>query len=100
MAEQASSGTVADAGQGASEATANTGTHGLDSVVGPSPKHHDAHHGRPASWVAVSIIIVGFIVGGIAMVPHPHWLVFWIGAGIVVIGCIAAAAAHILDDWY
>ena len=50
--------------------------------------------------MAVSIIIVGFIVGGIAMVPHPHWLLFWIGAGIVVIGCIMAATAHILDDWY
>ncbi len=100
MAEQASSGTVADAGQGASEATANTGTHGLDSVVGPSPKHHDAHHGRPASWVAVSIIIVGFIVGGIAMVPHPKWWLFWTGTGIVVIGAILATTTRIFDDWY
>ena len=65
------------------------------------PSHgHEAHHGRPASWVAVSIIIVGFVVGGIAMVPGPTWWLFWTGAGIVVIGGIMAAAAHILDDWY
>jgi hypothetical protein len=61
---------------------------------------HEAHHGRPASWVAVSIIIVGFIVGGIAMVPSPKWWLFWTGTGIVVIGGIMAAAAHIMDDWY
>ena len=92
MTEQAASGTMADA-------TGNTGAHGLDAQTGMS-YGHEAHHGRPASWVAVSIIIVGFVVGGIAMVPSPKWWLFWTGAGIVVVGCIMAAAAHILDDWY
>ena len=92
MTEQAASGTVADA-------AGNTGAHGLDAQTGVS-YGHEAHHGRPASWVAVSIIIVGFIVGGIAMVPSPKWWLFWTGTGIVVIGCIMAAAAHIMDDWY
>jgi hypothetical protein len=92
VTEQAASGTVADA-------AGNTGAHGLDAQTGVS-YGHEAHHGRPASWVAVSIIIVGFIVGGVAMVPTPKWWLFWTGAGIVVIGCIMAAAAHILDDWY
>ena len=92
MTEQAASGTVADA-------AGNTGAHGLDAQTGVS-YGHEAHHGRPASWVAVSIIIVGFVVGGIAMVPSPKWWLFWTGAGIVVIGCIMAAAAHIMDDWY
>jgi len=92
VTEQAASGTMADA-------TGNTGAHGLDAQTGMS-YGHEAHHGRPASWVAVSIIIVGFVVGGIAMVPSPKWWLFWTGAGIVVVGCIMAAAAHILDDWY
>ena len=92
MTEQAASGTVADA-------AGNTGAHGLDAQTGVS-YGHEAHHGRPASWVAVSVIIVGFIVGGVAMVPSPKWWLFWTGAGIVVIGGIMAAAAHILDDWY
>ena len=92
MTEQAASGTMADA-------TGNTGAHGLDAQTGMS-YGHEAHHGRPASWVAVSIIIVGFVVGGVAMVPSPKWWLFWTGAGIVVVGCIMAAAAHILDDWY
>ena len=92
MTEQAASGTVADA-------AGNTGEHGLDAQTGVS-YGHEAHHGRPASWVAVSIIIIGFVVGGVAMVPSPKWWLFWTGAGIVVIGCIMAAASHILDDWY
>ncbi len=92
MTEQAASGTTA-------EAEGNTGAHGLDAQTGVSYGHEE-YHGRSASWVAVSIIIVGFIVGGIAMVPHPKWWLFWTGAGIAVIGIIMAAAAHILDDWY
>jgi hypothetical protein len=92
VTEQAASGTVADA-------TGNTGAHGLDAQTGVSYEHEE-FHGRPASWVAVSVIIVGFIVGGVAMVPSPKWWLFWTGAGIVVIGCIMAGAARILDDWY
>lgn len=92
MTEQAASGTMADA-------TGNTGAHGLDAQTGMS-YGHEAHHGTPASWVAVSIIIVGFVVGGIAMVPSPKWWLFWTGAGIVVVGCIMAAAVRVLDDWY
>jgi hypothetical protein len=92
VTEQAASGAVADA-------AGNTGAHGLDAHTGVS-YGHEAHHGRPASWVAVSVIIVGFIVGGVALVPSPKWWLFWTGAGIVVIGGIMAAAAHIMDDWY
>ena len=93
MTEQAASGTMADA-------TGDTGAHGLDAQTGLSHVH-EGHHGRPASWVAVSIIIVGFILGGIALViTGQAWWLFWTGTGIVVIGCIMAAAAHILDDWY
>ena len=77
MADQAAPGTMAEA--------SNTGAHGLDAQIGPSYVH-EAHHGRPASWVAVSIIIVGFIVGGIALPVGPIWWLFWLGAGIVVLG--------------
>jgi hypothetical protein len=91
------------------EASGDTGAHGLDAQTGLSHgldsqtglSHvHETHHGRPASWVASSIIIVGFIVGGAAMVPHPTWWLFWLGAGIVVVGALYAAAVHIFDDWY
>jgi hypothetical protein len=89
VAEQPTSGTM----------TGNIGAHGLDAQTGPSHVH-EANHGRPASWVAVSIIIIGFVVGGIAMVIGPSWWLFWIGVAIVVIGGIIAMSAHVLDDWY
>jgi hypothetical protein len=82
------------------EATGDTGAHGLDAQTGLSHVH-EAHHGRPASWVAVSIIIVGFVVSGIALViTGQAWWLFWTGAGIIVIGGIMALAAHVVDDWY
>ncbi len=85
---------------GAVETTGDTGAHGLDAQIGPQHGAHEAHHGRPVSWVAVSIIIVGFVVGGIAMVTGPAWWLFWTGAGIVVVGGIFALSSRILDDWY
>lgn len=91
MAEQASSGTVSGTG--------DTGEHGLDAQFGPAHAAHE-NHGRRSSWIAVSIIIVGFIVGGVAMVPHPRWWLFWVGTGIVVIGGIMATATNIFSDWY
>ena len=92
MAEQSASGAVADA-------AGDTGARGLDAQTGQSYEH-EAHHGSPASWVAVSIIIVGFIIGGIALPVGPVWWLFWTGAAIVVIGGIFALSVHILDEWY
>ena len=91
MADQAAPGTMANTG--------DTGARGLDAQIAPSYVH-EAHHGRPASWVAVSIIIVGFVAGGIAMVAGPAWWLFWTGSGIVVVGGIFALSSRILDDWY
>ena len=91
MADQVAPGTMAETG--------DTGARGLDARIGPSYVH-EAHHGRPASWVAVSIIIVGFTVGGIALPVGPVWWLFWTGVGIVVLGAIVGAAVHIFDDWY
>jgi hypothetical protein len=92
VAEQASSGTVTGA-------DADTGTNGLDLLPGV-PHDHDAYHGRRSSWVAVSVVIVGFVVSGVAMVPEPRWWLFWVGGGIIVIGGIMATAGRIFDDWY
>ena len=61
---------------------------------------HRAQHGRPISWVASCIIIVGFIIGGVALPIGPTWWLFWTGVGIVVLGAIIGAAVHIFDDWY
>ena len=75
------------------------GAHGLDAQTGP-PDGHEGHHGRPASWVAVTVIIIGFVIGGIALPVGPNWVLFWVGAAIVVVGGIMGAATRIMDDWY
>jgi hypothetical protein len=91
VADQAAPGTMAEAG--------NTGARGLDAQIAPSYVH-EAHHGRPASWVTTAIVIVGFVIGGIALPVGPVWWLFWLGVGIVVLGTIIGAAVHIFDDWY
>jgi hypothetical protein len=89
VTEQPASGTV----------VGNTGAHGLDAQTGQTWEHEE-YHGRRVSWVAVTLIIAGFIIGGIALPIGPTWVLFWIGAAIVVIGVIFAASIRIMDDWY
>ncbi len=52
------------------------------------------------SWVAVSIIMVGFLVGGLALVFGPTWWLFWTGLGLAVVGGLLAASTNIFEDWY
>ena len=60
----------------------------------------DAHHGRATSWVCTALVTIGFVIGGVAMCIGPNWVLFWVGAAIVVIGGIWGAAVRIFDDWY
>ena len=93
MAEQAS-GTVEETGGGQSLA------HGADQALGRG-EHLEHNPGSRKSWVAIAVITVGFIVGGIAMVPHPTWWAFWLGAGIALVGCIMTLFAKTFTtDWY
>jgi hypothetical protein len=55
-----------------------------------------AHHGNtPAAWAAVVVALVGFTVGGIGMMFDPvSYVVFWVGAAIVV----AAGVVFVVMD--
>ena len=67
--------------------------------AGPFP----THHGRTVSWIAVSIMMVGFVVGGLAMVfghGGPLWWLFWVGTGIAVLGLLVSLATNTFEDWY
>ena len=91
MADQASPGPVASVGQeGGALAQPGTG-----SYQAPEP-----YHGRTVSWVAVSIIMAGFLVGGLGLVFGPTWWLFWVGAGAAIVGGLLALGTHIFDDWY
>jgi uncharacterized membrane protein len=54
-------------------------THNADHAV------HADHGSTPAAWTAVVIITVAFIVGTLAVV-WANWVLFWIAAGMVVLG--------------
>jgi hypothetical protein len=42
-----------------------------------------AHHGStPAAWTAVTLVLVGFLLGGAGLILN-NWLLFWVGAGVV-----------------
>jgi hypothetical protein len=78
--------------------------------VGPAPEEsplghaaalaHESFHGRPVSWIAVGIIIVGFLVGGLAFASPPTWWLVYTGGGIALLGFIIAGFARMNDDWY
>lgn len=58
------------------------------------PLRH-VHHGQTAAmWVAVTGVLVAFVVGGIAMLLGPNWALFVIGA---VIGVLGIAAGLVLQ---
>jgi hypothetical protein len=90
VTEEPTSGTV----------VGDTGARDLDARASEPAWEHEEYHGRPVSWVAVTIIIVGFVIGGIALPIGPVWVLFWIGVALVVLGSIFAASIRIMDDWY
>lgn len=69
-------------------------------VAPATPGHYEPFHGRPVSWVAASIIMLGFLIGGLSLVFGTIWWLFWTGSGLVVIGGLIAASTNIFDDWY
>jgi hypothetical protein len=52
-----------------------------------------AHHGNtPAAWTAVTVAMVGFLVGGVALMLDPVSLtLFWIGCALGVASLVVFA---------
>jgi len=70
------------------------------SQVPGTPVHFPTYHGRPVSWVAVSLILVGFVAGGLSLVFGPTWWLFWVSLGIAAVGGLLGLSTGIFDDWY
>ena len=90
MTEEPTSGTV----------VGDTGVRDLDERASEPAWEHEEYHGRPVSWVAVSVIMVGFVVGGLALIFGPTWWLFWASVGLVVVGGLIALSTNIFEDWY
>jgi hypothetical protein len=57
-----------------------------------------SHAGRPKSWAAVSVIFVGFALGGVALCMGPNWPLVIAGAVIIALGGVLALAVDIMSD--
>ncbi|MFD0854760.1 HGxxPAAW family protein [Actinomadura adrarensis] len=57
-----------------------------------------SHAGRPKSWVAVSVIFVGFTLGGVALCIGPNWPLVIAGAVIIAVGGLLALVVDIMSD--
>ena len=105
--EPATAGNVAASGGGyGASATAGAGTGAGHEVipfvsqVPGTPVSFPSFHGRPVSWVAVSVIMAGFLVGGLALVFGPTWWLFWASLAVAAVGALLALGIGIFDDWY
>jgi len=48
-----------------------------------------AHHGNtPAAWTGVTLMLIGFVVGGIGLMVS-SMLLFWVGVALQPIGLVA-----------
>ena len=52
-----------------------------------------AHHGNtPAAWTAVTVAMLGFVVGGIALMLEPvNMTLFWVGCALGVASLVVFA---------
>lgn len=48
----------------------------------------EAHHGStPAAWTTVTVALVAFLVGAAGLIIL-NWVVFWCGAGLLVVAVV------------
>ena len=57
----------------------------------------EAHHSKLTSWIAVWVMVAGFVLGGVGLV-FGNWWLFWAGAVVVVVGGIFGLVNGILQD--
>jgi uncharacterized YccA/Bax inhibitor family protein len=60
-----------------------------------SAEHHDNHGQTPAAWTAVSIIMIGFLVGCVAVVLL-NWTLLAVSVGIVVLGAVVGKVMQMM----
>ncbi|MGP3955433.1 HGxxPAAW family protein [Nonomuraea sp. 3N208] len=69
-------------------------------VEGKKSEHTEnlgSHGGRASSWLAVTVMLVGFTVAGFGLVAT-SWTLIWVGAGVFVVGGILALVFDIFTD--
>ena len=60
-----------------------------------APVHHDDHGSTPAAWTTVVIIALAFVLGTLAVIAG-NWPLFWVAAGLVVVGAIVGKVMQMM----
>ena len=107
MANQAEAGAMEGASTGATTREAATMHGGSTEITArgsaAATEPYPSYHGRTVSWVAVGIMMAGFLIGGLALVFGSHgpiWWLFWVGAAVTVVGLLTSVATNTFEDWY
>ncbi len=58
-------------------------------------EHHDNHGQTPAAWTAVTIMMIGFIIGSIAVVQL-NWVLLGVGVVVIVAGAIVGKVMQMM----
>lgn len=61
-----------------------------------APTSH--HRGRPGSWAAVAVLLVGLVTCAAGLVLGPPWIVLGLGILVVVAGGVVALAVDVWGD--
>lgn len=57
--------------------------------------HHDNHGQTPAAWTAVTIMMVGFLIGCIAVV-FLNWVLLGVGFAVVAVGAVVGKVMQMM----
>jgi hypothetical protein len=55
------------------------------------------HGASMGSWIACLIMVIGFTLGGVALIIW-NWPMFWASVGVIVLGLVVAKASNIMED--
>jgi hypothetical protein len=57
--------------------------------------HHDNHGQTPAAWTAVAIMMVGFLIGCVAVVLL-NWVLLGMGVAVVAVGAVVGKVMQMM----
>ncbi|WP_230883413.1 HGxxPAAW family protein [Planomonospora sp. ID82291] len=101
---------MTETASGPAPETGHGGGHGDDGIPGDRGDRggggregsgdggHGGHGGRASSWLAVTVSVLGFAIGGVGLTAGPDWFVFWLGAAVFALGGILLLAFGAFGD--
>ncbi|MEV7005734.1 HGxxPAAW family protein [Streptosporangium sp. NPDC051022] len=60
--------------------------------------HGGGHGGRASSWLTVTVLVLGFAIGGAGLCAGPDWFLFGTGATVCVMGGILLLTFRVFQD--